>query len=137
MKIDRRAAVSLAAQQPDARLATVGPAGEPHIVPITFALADDYIYSIVDSKPKTTRRLQRLSNIEEDSRVSVLVDHYNEEWTQLWWVRFDGTAEIHTEGARFELAKQKLMAKYSQYQEEPPAGPAIVIEVSAVSWWSW
>ncbi len=137
MKLDRQAALSLASQQPDARLATVGQSGQPHLVPITFAIEEDFIYSMVDSKPKTSRQLKRLSNIEGEPRVSVLTDKYDEDWTQLWWVRLDGAAEIHTEGVRFKLAKQLLTAKYPQYADQPPEGPAIAVEVSAVSWWSW
>ena len=44
-----------------ARLATVGPDGRPHVVPICFALDGDTLYTAVDSKPKSTRRLRRLA----------------------------------------------------------------------------
>ncbi len=70
-----------------ARLATVGSDGRPHIVPITFALDDDTIYFAVDFKPKKIANLQRLRNIESNPSVSVLVDHYEDDWTKLWWVR--------------------------------------------------
>ena len=55
-----------------ARLATVGPAGQPHLVPVTFALDGDFIYTVVDAKPKTTTDLRRLRNIEADPRIAVL-----------------------------------------------------------------
>ena len=78
-----------------ARLATVGSDGRPHIVPITFALDDDTIYFAIDFKPKKTAELQRLRNIEANPSVSVLVDHYEDDWSKLWWVRADGSARIH------------------------------------------
>src|SRR5690625_4498503 len=86
------------ARAPVARLATVAPGGAPHLVPIVFALDNDVIYTGVDAKRKTTQRLRRLANIESDPRVSLLVDHYADDWTQLWWVRADGVAVIHRDG---------------------------------------
>src|SRR5260370_32259642 len=77
-----------------AGLATVGPDGRPHIVPITFVTTDATLYFAVDQKPKRTRNLQRLQNIMANPAVSVLVDHYEDDWSSLWWVRVDGTARI-------------------------------------------
>src|SRR5579884_3748103 len=79
------------ATSPVARLATVGSAGRPHLVPITFALLDSHtLVTAVDHKPKRTRALVRLANIEANPRVSALVDHYEADWERLWWVRADG-----------------------------------------------
>ncbi|MBI3692389.1 MAG: pyridoxamine 5'-phosphate oxidase family protein, partial [Mycolicibacterium aromaticivorans] len=64
-----------------ARLATVTPDGPPHVVPIVFAVAESTIYTAVDGKPKTTQRLRRLANIEANPRVSILVDHYEDDWS--------------------------------------------------------
>ncbi len=87
------------AQAPVARLATAGPDGRPHLVPVVFALHDGVVYTAVDAKPKTTQRLRRLTNIERNPQVTLLVDHYDEDWTQLWWVRADGIATIHHDGS--------------------------------------
>ena len=62
----------------------------PHLVPITFAVDGDALYSAVDAKPKSTRALRRLANIAANPAVSVLVDHYDDDWTRLWWARADG-----------------------------------------------
>ncbi|GAA3437308.1 hypothetical protein GCM10018954_069220 [Kutzneria kofuensis] len=70
-----------------ARLATAGADGRPHLVPVTFAVHDDTVVIAVDHKPKTTTNLRRLRNIRENGQVSLLVDHYDEDWRQLWWVR--------------------------------------------------
>src|SRR5260370_38304368 len=99
-----------------ARLATVGSDGRPHIVPITFALDDDTIYFAVDFKPKKTADLQRLRNIEANPFVSVLVDHYEDDWTKLWWVRPDGGARIVIDGAVFERGIWLLTRPYPAYK---------------------
>ena len=83
-------------------LATVGPDGAPHLVPVVFAVHNNgekpVVYTAVDAKRKSTKRLRRLTNIEANPQVSMLVDHYDEDWSQLWWVRADGVAEIHHSG---------------------------------------
>jgi PPOX class probable F420-dependent enzyme len=120
-----------------ARLATVGPGGAPHIVPITFALVEDAIVHAVDHKPKRTRALRRLANIAANPVVSVLADHYAEDWGALWWVRADGRARIveadSSEGARAVAA---LVARYAPYAQRPPEGPVVVVDVERWSGWS-
>ena len=87
------------AAAPVARLATVGLAGQPHLVPVTFVLDGDHVYTAVDAKPKTTTNLRRLRNIGRDPRVAVLADHYEADWDRLWWARADGLASILGESA--------------------------------------
>ncbi|SBS75786.1 putative F420-dependent enzyme [uncultured Mycobacterium sp.] len=118
-----------------ARLATVTPDGPPHLVPIVFAVAESTVYTAVDGKPKTTQRLRRLANIEANPRVSILVDHYDDDWSQLWWVRADGIAEIHHDGSVCERGHELLRAKYPQYQHVPLDGAVIAVEVD--QWSSW
>ncbi len=118
-----------------ARLATRNPSGAVDVVPITFALVGDAtILTAVDHKPKRTTRLQRLANIRHDPRVTVLVDHYEEDWSRLWWVRLHGTATVVDEPAPDLLTP--LVEKYAQYRDHPPAGPAIVVAVRDVREWS-
>jgi len=119
-----------------AHLATICPDGSPHLVPCTFAVLDDWVVSVIDEKPKRTKDLQRLVNIRHYSNVSLLVDRYAEDWTRLWWVRVDGTAVIEEEGPEREAAIGALTAKYSQYVDEPPTGPAIVVVVDGWRWWA-
>ncbi len=115
-----------------ARLATVDPQGRPHVVPICFVIDGDVLYTAVDGKPKRTRRLQRLANIEANPRVEVLIDHWDEDWSRLWWVRLRGTARIVEDRRAVEL----LAAKYPQYAERPPAGPVIAVDVQERSEWT-
>ncbi len=123
------------AQATVARLATVTPGGMPHLVPVVFALDDEVVYTAVDAKPKTTHRLRRLANIESNPQTSVLVDHYADDWAQLWWVRVDGTAVIHRDGATMHAAYDLLRAKYAQYQSVRLNGPVIAVTVRR--WASW
>src|SRR6185437_126587 len=119
-----------------ARLATVGADGQPHLVPIVFAVVDETIYSVVDAKPKRTTQLRRLANVAANPKVSVLVDHYEDDWSRLWWVRADGTARIvalsSDEG---RLALQRLTQRYPQYRVTVPPGPVLAIDVTR--WVSW
>jgi PPOX class probable F420-dependent enzyme len=118
------------------RLATVTAHGAPHVVPVVFALVDDVTYSAVDGKPKTTLRLQRLANIAATGRASLLVDEYHDDWSGLWWVRFDGSAQILSVDT-FEagIALEALTRKYPQYLSQPPPGPVIAIRLTRWRWW--
>lgn len=117
-------------------MATVRPDGRPHVVPIAFAVTGETIVSMVDQKPKTTSRLQRLANIEAQQFVSVLADVWSEDWARLRWVRVDGSAVIHREGETWRNARKALVAKYPQYGVHPPEGPAIVISIDRVTSWA-
>ncbi len=116
-------------------LATAGPEGQPHLVPVCFALADNMVYSAVDAKPKSTRRLRRIANVERNPKVSLLVDHYEEDWRRLWWVRLDGRASVVRSGPEFEGALRLLADKYPQYRSSPPPGPVLAIRVERWSGW--
>jgi PPOX class probable F420-dependent enzyme len=119
-----------------ARLATVGKEGRPHIVPIVFAIDNGTLYFAVDKKPKKTTDLMRLRNIAANPAVSVLVDHYEGDWTKLWWVRADGTARVVTDSAEAERAVELLATKYEQHRREKPAGPVVAIHLDRVTGWS-
>jgi PPOX class probable F420-dependent enzyme len=117
------------------RLATVTPEGRPHLVPCCYAVEGDWIYTAVDGKPKSTLALRRLENIRAHPAVALLVDAYDEDWSDLWWVRVDGTAEIRESGSGRTRALSLLATKYRQYRETSPPGP--VIAVAVTGWRSW
>jgi PPOX class probable F420-dependent enzyme len=120
-----------------ARLATVRPDGSPHLVPIVFALEEDVVWIAVDDKPKRSRDLRRLANVEAEPRVCVLADRYEDrDWSLLWWVRGDGVARLVRDPDGIARAASLLGAKYPQHVDRPPAGPAIAIEVERWSGWA-
>jgi PPOX class probable F420-dependent enzyme len=123
-------------------MATVRPDGTPHIVPITFAISAETLVTAVDAKPKRTTKLQRLQNLRANPAVSIIVDHYAEDWSALWWIRIDGLATIVSR--EFEpgdsrapsAATEPLIAKYPQYQVTPPDGPVIIVKPMRWTMWS-
>ena len=111
--------------------------GRPHLVPITFAVDGDRIYSAVDAKPKTTvHGLRRLRNIRAQPHVSVLADDYADDWTALWWARADGIAAIWTDPGLIAAPIALLAARYPQYADRPPGGPVIAIRVTRWTGWA-
>jgi PPOX class probable F420-dependent enzyme len=120
-----------------ARLATVGPGGRPHLVPVVFAVSGDTVVSAVDDvKPKSTQRLRRVANAAAHPQVCLLADFYDDDWGRLWWVRADGRARVLDPAApEAEAARSLLSARYRQYAERPPGGP--VVSVSVEKWTGW
>jgi PPOX class probable F420-dependent enzyme len=124
-----------------ARLATADRDGQPHIVPVTFALggtaATTTIVTAVDHKPKAAIRLRRLRNITENPRVALLADVYSNDWSQLWWARADGSARIiEASHPEHGLAVALLADRYPQYRDQPPSGPVIAVAVARWSGWA-
>jgi len=116
-----------------ARLATLDPQGRPHLVPICFAYDGKLIYTAVDRKPKRVsgERLARLQNIRAVPHVALLIDHYDEDWTRLWYVLIRGNAKLLPDSARQERARaiRKLRAKYPQYARGMLADDAPIIRI--------
>jgi PPOX class probable F420-dependent enzyme len=124
-----------------ARLATVDARLRPHIVPVCFAYDGKVFYTAIDQKPKrvTPGRLTRLRNILAVPRVALLIDQYDEDWTQLWYILIRGNAKLlpmrrHKERAR---ALRKLRAKYRQYSGRmlPVDAPIIRITPDRITVW--
>lgn len=118
------------------RLATVAADGRPHLVPVCFAVIGDMVVTAVDGKPKRSRTLQRAVNITATGVAVLLVDHYLEDWDQLWWVRVDADAHIVNDPQRRRAALRALTAKYEQYQRHPPAGPVLALDVRRWTGWA-
>ncbi|MET8411066.1 TIGR03668 family PPOX class F420-dependent oxidoreductase [Streptomyces sp. NPDC005195] len=122
-----------------ARLATADTEGRPHLVPVVFVVTGDTVAMAVDHKPKRSAHLKRLSNILANPAVSLLADHYQEDWDQLWWTRADGRARVLPPAGRSADAAhyaELLTEKYPlQYTGRPPAGE--VVEVLVTRWTGW
>jgi PPOX class probable F420-dependent enzyme len=123
------------ATAPVARLATIDPSGRPHVVPICFALDGEILYTAVDRKRKRSRNLKRLANVRAHPVVEVLVDHYDDDWEKLWWVRLRGRGRVLERGPEHDRALALLAAKYRQYREQPPPGPVLAIDLDG--WRGW
>lgn len=134
MRIDEERARSLFGAARVARLATVDEQGQPHLVPVVFAVQGAVVVFAIDGKPKQSRDLKRLRNIRGNPRVSLLADHYDENWTRLWWVRADGAARILSGRTAVEPIGW-LTAKYRQYLAQPPEGPVVAVDVT--TWRGW
>jgi PPOX class probable F420-dependent enzyme len=123
------------------RLATVRPNGNPHLVPVCFAVLEgengDVIVSGTDEKPKTTYALRRLQNIAERPAVTLLVDHYEEEWTRVWWVRVDGRGRVIDDGPERERAVDALREKYEQYEHIGLPGAVLAVDVDRWVGWAY
>ncbi|HEX2647684.1 MAG TPA: TIGR03668 family PPOX class F420-dependent oxidoreductase [Candidatus Dormibacteraeota bacterium] len=119
-----------------AHLATADEHGRPHLVPICFALERNTLYFAVDAKPKRTTKLKRLKNVAANPRVSVLVDHYEDDWSRLWWVRVDGAAHELTDPAAARSAVDLLVKRYSQYRRARPGGPVVAITIESITGWT-
>jgi PPOX class probable F420-dependent enzyme len=118
-----------------ARLATIDPDGRPHLVPIVFAVDGDTLFSAVDRKPKRSRTLRRIENARVRPDVTILVDHYDEDWSRLWWLRLRGRARVLDEGDERDHALALLAEKYPQYRAEPPDGPVLAVDVTEMRAW--
>lgn len=139
--LDKPVCRLLLAEARVARLATVGADGAPHVVPCCFAVDGDRLYSVVDGKPKSTNALRRLDNVAANQNVSLVVDHYEDDWTELWWVRVDATAAVIGEGSgdtRTErvIALGLLAEKYPQYRVDPPVGAVLRLDISRLVGWA-
>lgn len=121
-----------------ARMATIDPDGRPHIVPLVFALDGDTLYSSIDDKPKDTPRVRRLTNIRANpERVTALIDHYEDDWPAVWWVRLRGTGRVLEDGQERDRGLALLAEKYPQYRDLPPQGAVIALDVTEWRGWSW
>jgi PPOX class probable F420-dependent enzyme len=117
-----------------ARLASSDAHGRPHLVPIVFVLFDETIYSVIDAKPKRTVALRRLENVRANPLVSVLADHYEEDWRELWWVRAEGSARV------IELvqpeARHAVELLTARYPQQRAVGPVLAVDVESWRGWS-
>lgn len=135
--MDRERARALATGARVGRLGTLSRTGRVDLVPMTFAIVGDVLYTAVDHKPKRTTELKRLENVRAAPEVSVLIDEYDDDdWAALWWVRLRGLARVVDAGPEYRAGIDALVEKYSQYRSTRPSGPAIIVELIGWQWWS-
>ena len=122
-------------------VATVGPDGAPHVMPVCYALDDDAVYFVADAKPKRrpARELARVRNVRATGRAALVVDDYDEDWTRLAWVLVRGPASIVEDAALHAAALARLRARYAQYRvmalDDVGAHPVVRIVARTVRIW--
>ena len=132
------AQVDLLNRTPVGRLATADTGGRPHVIPFCFACDGENIYSVLDAKPKTSelRKLRRVRNILSNPQVSMVVDHYEADWTKLWYLMVTGRAELLEPCDEQRAAISLLRSKYPQYRDmDLDENPVIkIIPERATGW---
>jgi PPOX class probable F420-dependent enzyme len=107
-----------------ARLAFLDDADRPRVLPVTFALAADAVWSAIDEKPKRTAEPARLRYLERRPEAALVVDVYDDDWTRLAWVQLLGRVDVLPIDSSPE-AVAALAAKYEQYVDRTPPGPLL------------
>ena len=142
MNFPEDAVAGILARWPVARLALLDAEGEPRQLPIVFAPSAGALWSPVDGKPKRSAALARLRLLEREPRVSLLLDHYTDDWTRLWWLELRGRAELVRADAeadpRIAAPAAALRAKYPQYATTPLfLGPPTLVRITVASTRGW
>ncbi len=119
-------------------LATSDKKGRPHVIPFCYVFDGEFIYSVLDGKPKTRplRQLRRVRNILENPQVSLVIDHYEEDWSRLHYVLVSGEASLLEAGDEWFRAIVMLREKYAQYQEMD-LDNSPVIKINPTRYFSW
>ena len=131
--------IRLLNQTPVGHLATADAEGRPHVIPFCFVYDQGHIYCVLDGKPKSAglRRLRRVRNIMDNPRVSLVIDHYEEDWSRLWYLLVHGTAELLDPCPEHASALAQLRSKYPQYRSmELDENPMIKITPERATGWS-
>ena len=121
-----------------ARFATTEPSGQPHVVPICYAVSDNSVYFTIDEKPKqqTNKPLKRIRNLQNNPHVALVVDRYEEDWTQLGWVMVQGEAALLDDGEEHTKAQRLLKARYPQLHGMQIGDlPVIAVRITRVVSW--
>ena len=115
------------------RLATASAEADPHVIPVCFVLDGDTVYFVIDEKPKSGRRLKRLRNIDATGRAALVIDRYDDDWTQLAFVLLRGRAQVVPATPH---AIALLRAKYPQYNTMSLES-AEMVQISVETWTAW
>jgi PPOX class probable F420-dependent enzyme len=117
-----------------ARLAYVDERERPRVLPVTFALSGDAVWSAIDEKPKRPGEPARVRCLRRRPEAALLLDVYDDDWTRLAWVQLLGRVTILPSDAAPE-AVAALAAKYEQYADRAPPGPLLRLDVKRALHW--
>ena len=132
MRLNKKVA-RLIAHERVCRVATAGPEGRPHLVPVVHVLAGDKIYLGSGDDGR------KVGNLRVNPRVAITIDLYSDDWSQLRGVMVQGTARLIERGPRFKQARAHLYAKYPQYAKEAALSPSdsVIVEVTPAHVFTW
>jgi PPOX class probable F420-dependent enzyme len=119
------------------RVGTIDEQGRVHLVPVTFVVDVGTWYSPSDAGPRPAKRMR---NLRADPRVTILIDSYAEDWSQVWWVRLRGHGRVVGSWSEHEHARDLLNEKYPQFAGAPSeegAGPVMAVDVEEWSGWAY
>jgi PPOX class probable F420-dependent enzyme len=114
-----------------ARLALLDERDLPRVLPVTFAVWEGAVWSAIDRKPKRAAEPARVRRLRRRPEAALLVDRYDDDWSQLAWLELRGPVSIHPVGPALEA----LALRYEQYRADPPPGPLLRLEVQDAVWW--
>jgi PPOX class probable F420-dependent enzyme len=117
-----------------ARLAFLDDDDRPRVLPVTFAVAGDAVWSAIDEKPKRTAQPARLRYLRRRPEAALLVDLYDDDWNRLAWVQLLGRVELVPVESSPE-ATAALAEKYGQYAARTPPGPLLRLTVERALHW--
>jgi len=123
-----------------AHLATIGEDNQPSVLPVVYAFDGERFLIPLDRKPKRVdvRQLRRVRDIAANPQVALVIDKYDEDWSQLAWLQIRGMAVLLESGATYEQALPLLENRYPQYLAIPLTGrPLIAITPIEIRSWRW
>jgi PPOX class probable F420-dependent enzyme len=127
----------LIASERVARLAYADDEDRPRVLPVTFAVAGDAVWSAIDQKPKRSSEPARVRCLRRRPDAALLVDVYDDDWTRLAWVQLLGRVEVVAVDSSDEAteAMRALADKYAPYAEQRPQGPLLRLSVDRERHW--
>jgi PPOX class probable F420-dependent enzyme len=124
----------LVVTSPVARLGLVDERDRPRVLPVTFAVFEDALWSAIDWKPKRSAEPARVRRLRRRPEATLLVDVYSDDWSGLEWVELSGHMSILDADDAGD-AVEALAAKYPQYRTRPPAGPLLRLAPEHFACW--
>jgi nitroimidazol reductase NimA-like FMN-containing flavoprotein (pyridoxamine 5'-phosphate oxidase superfamily) len=115
------------------RVATSGPGGMPHLVPVCHVVADGKIYFASGHEGR------KVLNLRANPRIAVTVDLYADTWAHLKGVTVQGTTTLIEKGPRFRKIRALLYRKYPQYPDEAAIdeSDSVIVEITPTRVFSW
>ncbi len=123
-----------------ARLATVDQKSHPYVVPVVFVFHENSFFIPLDEKVKTVnaRKLKRVKNIEKNPNVTLLIDKYQNDWKELFFLMIHGKATV-IDGKNSKLMDKihkLLISKYPQCKKIGLGNSYITINPTKVTFWN-